>query len=203
MVTAATGGTGTLPYLYGLLASTGASIVLDEQVQQKIAIGDYSGAVDQATYHFPGFGYSRSLVEALSEGNILGALLSSGSLGAEVLSFLRGVRVPGVALKLGAEAGGKAVTGTKLLSQFNSVESIINASTFEQLKRSNQALQAYIRGDGEFIFKILTQGGQKLPSGAVRLPDGTELFKHISKTTGEFTLDINKAGQIYKVRINP
>ena len=67
------------------------------------------------------------------------------------------------------------------------------------------ALQAFTRGNGEAIFEILTQGGQKLPSGAVRLPDGTEIFKHISKTTGEFTLDINKAGQLYKImiRINP
>ena len=91
----------------------------------------------------------------------------------------------------------------QLLNQFNSVESLINSSTFKQLERSNQVLQTTIKGNGEAIFKTLSQGGQKLPSGAVRLPDGTELFKHISKTTGEFTLDINKAGQLYKVRINP
>ncbi|MCG8340594.1 MAG: hypothetical protein MI674_04995 [Cytophagales bacterium] len=91
----------------------------------------------------------------------------------------------------------------KLFNQFNSVESLINSSTFKQLERSNQVLQTTIKGNGEAIFKTLSQGGQKLPSGAVRLPDGTELFKHISKTTGEFTLDINKAGQLYKVRINP
>jgi hypothetical protein len=118
VVTAATGGTGTLPYLYGLAASTGASIVLDGQVQQKIAIADYSGAVDQATYHLPGLGSSRSLVEALSEGNILGAVLSFGSLGMEVLPFLRGVRVPGV---------GKE--GIKATQQFISFEQkLANAS---------------------------------------------------------------------------
>ena len=118
MVTHGTGGTGTLPYLYGLLASTGASIVLDGQVQHKIAIGDYSGALDQATYHLPGLGSSRSLVEALSEGNILGAMLSAGSVGLDVLPFMKKVRVPGV---------GKE--GIKATQQFISFEQkLANAS---------------------------------------------------------------------------
>lgn len=93
--------------------------------------------------------------------------------------------------------------GVKLLNQYNSVESLINAHTFKQLNKANQTLHTIIRGNGEAIFKTLAQGGKRLPSGAVRLPDGTELFKHFSKKTGEFTLNINKAGKLYKVRINP
>ena len=104
--------------MYGLAASTGVAIVLDEQVQQKWATGDYLGVADQAVDHLPGLGSGRSLVEALSEGNILGAVLSFGSLGVEVLPFLRGMRVPGV---------GKE--GIKATQQFISFEQkLANAS---------------------------------------------------------------------------
>ena len=101
----------------------------------------------------------------------------------------------------GVKAAAKG--GTKLLNQFNSVESLISSSTFKQLGRSNKVLQTTIKGNGNNIFKTLSHGGQRLPSGAMKLSNGTTLFKHISKTTGEFTLDINKAGQLYKIRINP
>ena len=95
VVTSATGGVGLIPYVSGLAASTGAAIVLDGQVQEKIAIGDYSGAADQATYHLPGLGSSRSLVEALIEGNTLGALVSAGSVGLDVLPFIKIGKLPG------------------------------------------------------------------------------------------------------------
>lgn len=97
----------------------------------------------------------------------------------------------------------RIVKGAKALQKFKSVESLINTYTFKQLNKANQTLHTVIRGDGEAIFKALTQGGKKLPSGAIKLPDGTKLFKHLSKKTGEFTLNINKAGKLYKIRINP
>ena len=41
------------------------------------------------------------------------------------------------------------MTKVGLLPQLNRVESIINFSTFEQLSKSNPALQAFIRGNKE------------------------------------------------------
>jgi hypothetical protein len=65
------------------------------------------------------------------------------------------------------------------------------------------AKQGKITGNGNSIFDAITQGGQSLPSGAVRMPNGTIIFKHVSVTTGEFTIDINAGGNLYKIRINP
>jgi hypothetical protein len=63
--------------------------------------------------------------------------------------------------------------------------------------------QATITGNGNAIFNAVTQGGRLLPSGAVEMANGTIIFQHISSTTGDFTLDINSGGQLYKIRINP
>ena len=32
-------------------------------------------------------------------------------------------------------------------------------------------------------------------------PDGTIIGSHVSKSTGVATIDINKAGQVYKIRV--
>jgi hypothetical protein len=90
----------------------------------------------------------------------------------------------------------------KLLNQFNSVDSLIqNAGTLARLKGGK--LMGTVTGDGEAMFKAITQGGRTLPSGYVKLADGTIVGKHIASSTGEFTIDINKAGTIYKIRVNP
>jgi hypothetical protein len=95
-----------------------------------------------------------------------------------------------------------AKNGPKVLNQFNSVDSLLqNAGTFTKLKGGVQ--QAIIKGDGQSIFNAISQGGQKLPSGAVKMPDGTILNTHISPKSGEFTIDINQAGQFFKIRVNP
>ena len=95
-VTVATGGLGAVPcYALGLAASTTTSIGLDGQVQQRIAAGDYSGAADQASYHLPFVGPSRSAAEAVLESNPLGAALSLGMLALDVLPLRKGrIQVP-------------------------------------------------------------------------------------------------------------
>lgn len=35
------------------------------------------------------------------------------------------------------------------------------------------------------------------------MKDGTTLFNHFSSKTGAYTIDINRAGQIFKIRITP
>jgi RHS repeat-associated protein len=101
-------------------------------------------------------------------------------------------------------AGRVAATAAapRLLNQFNSVDSLLQyAGTFTRLKGGVQ--MATIKGNGEAIFNALAQGGQILRSGYVRLADGTIIGKHISPKFGEFTIDINRAGQLFKIRVNP
>lgn len=42
-----------------------------------------------------------------------------------------------------------------------------------------------------------------LLAGYVKMADGTIIGKHIATSTGQFTIDINQAGQIFKIRVNP
>ena len=64
-------------------------------------------------------------------------------------------------------------------------------------------MQGFAKGDGEAIFNMLVRNATQRPNRSYILQDGTILFKHFSKYTGEFTIDINKAGQIFKIRIKP
>jgi hypothetical protein len=70
-------------------------------------------------------------------------------------------------------------------------------------KRADGEIQGFIRGDGQSIFEALIKGGTRRANGTVLLKDGTIVGKHFSIKSGEFTIDINKAGQIYKIRIIP
>jgi hypothetical protein len=95
-----------------------------------------------------------------------------------------------------------AGTAPKLLNQYNSVDSLIqDAGTLSKLKGGK--LMGTVTGDGQAIFNAITQGGQTLPSGYVKLADGTIIGKHIATSTGEFTIDINVGGKIFKIRVNP
>jgi len=89
-----------------------------------------------------------------------------------------------------------------LLNQFNNVESLIQGAG--KLTKVNVGLQGFVKGDGANIFKTLTQDavGRTARGGHV-LKDGTILFNHFSTKTGVYTIDINKAGQIYKIRVSP
>jgi len=99
-----------------------------------------------------------------------------------------------------AELAAKA--GPKLLNQFNSVESLIqNAGSLTRLKGGVN--MGTVMGDGEAIFSAISKGGQTLPSGYVKMADGTIIGRHIATSTGQFTIDINQAGQIFKIRVNP
>jgi RHS repeat-associated protein len=108
-----------------------------------------------------------------------------------------------IAEKGDAEVATKLVDDVpRLLNQFNSVGSLLSsAGSTTTLK--NGVIQAVIKGDGNAIYQALVREGKVRPGGAVELLDGTILTKHISKKTGQFTLDINIPGKIYKVRIDP
>jgi len=100
-------------------------------------------------------------------------------------SIISGVVTPAAgaieraAEEVAAEAAGtQAAQATpKLLNQFNSVDSLLeNAGRFTRVKGGVR--QAVIKGNGEGIFSAISQGGQKLRSGAVRLEEGTIINRH-------------------------
>ncbi len=155
----------------------------------------------------PGYGNGRNLINDVQTGHygwaaFHGVMLASDAmlLKSLVVGVAKGAVFLGAKVLVKEAAAEEA---PQLLNQFNSVESLLekNVGNFTKLKGGVQ--QATIQGNGPDIFRALSQGGQTLSSGAVRLPNGTVIFSHISTTTGEFTLDINAAGQIYKIRIGP
>ncbi|RQO78715.1 hypothetical protein DBR40_05500, partial [Pedobacter sp. KBW01] len=91
--------------------------------------------------------------------------------------------------------------GQVVAKLFNSVDGLLENVALSSTKKG--ATQGFIKGDGEAIFKTLSKGGKQLGSGAVELSNGTTLFNHYSTKTGQYTLDINKGGEIFKIRINP
>jgi hypothetical protein len=99
-----------------------------------------------------------------------------------------------------------ANTAPKLLNQFNSAESLIqNAGCLKGGLKGGVKLGT-VKGDGEAIFKAISDGGQLLPSGMVKLPDGTLIGSHIGtsvKNAGNFTIDIVNQGQRYKIVVTP
>ena len=87
-----------------------------------------------------------------------------------------------------------------LLNQFNSIESLVEgAGKLERLKGGVR--QGLIKGDGESIFNAITKNSQPLSNGRFLLNDGTNIGKHFSSTTGDFTINFTKAGQTYKIRV--
>ena len=93
--------------------------------------------------------------------------------------------------------------GSELLNQFNSYKSLIDYArpTFgDNLK--NGVLQGFIKGDADAIFKAITNIGETLPSGVVKMPDGTFIKLYESKSRSMKELFIDSPSQKYKIRIN-
>ena len=116
--------------------------------------------------------------------------------------------VTGSRIAFGVPATTAKVTQTvakeapKLLNQFNSAEGLIQGAG--KLQPVTGAMQGFVKGDGNAIFKTLTQNAVgRTANGGHILKDGTILTKYFSSTTGEFTIFINKGtNQMYKIRIN-
>lgn len=96
----------------------------------------------------------------------------------------------------------KLLRGAKLSNQFNSAESLIQGAG--NLTKVKAGMQGFVKGDGPSIFKAITQGSVgTISRGGIIMKDGTTIFNHFSTKTGVYTIDINKAGQMYKIRITP
>jgi RHS repeat-associated protein len=62
--------------------------------------------------------------------------------------------------------------------------------------------QGRVEGDAKAILKSITSGGKKVSGGRIEMPDKTIIGSHTSTKTGVHTIDINKGGKIYKIRID-
>jgi RHS repeat-associated protein len=108
-----------------------------------------------------------------------------GQVGASIALAFAGVKGPNI-----FGATNKIKTAQGLISK---------AGTLTRLKSGK--LQGFVTGNADDIFGQLTKGAEKLESGVYKLKDGTIIHRHPSKSTGATTIDINKNGQIYKIRI--
>jgi len=89
--------------------------------------------------------------------------------------------------------------GDRGASQFNSVEDLIKGAG--KLSPVKGGLQGFVKGDGTSIFNAISRGGALQTNGTILMRDGTTLFNHFSTKTGVFTIDINKSGQVFKIRV--
>ena len=89
--------------------------------------------------------------------------------------------------------------GTKLLNQYNSVESLIKGAG--KLSRIKGGMQGFVKGDGASVFKALTQNAKIQSNGQYLLSNGVQIGYHYSKTTGAYTIHITPtAGEMIKIR---
>jgi len=173
-------------------------VAYSKQVEKNLEVLDYIPVLGAAKM------MSKGIVERDNTAVAMGA-------GAAMLDVFGGKLVAKVAEKAMGPALRKIVaqgideaakTSTKLLNQFNSAESLIQGAG--NLTKVNAGLQGFVKGDGPSIFKAITQGSVGATSrGGIIMKDGTTLFNHFSTKTGVYTIDINKAGQMYKIRITP
>lgn len=91
---------------------------------------------------------------------------------------------------------------TNIIKIKNADDLIKSAGKFQKGK-SGLINDGPIKGNANEIFGKITQGGKTRPSGAVEMSDGTIINLHKSSKTKEHfkTIDINKGGKIYKIRI--
>jgi len=103
---------------------------------------------------------------------------------------------------LAATVGLVPLIGDVASKGIKSADHLVNAAgKLERVKGG--ARQGRVEGDAGKIFDAITDGGTKGAGGRVTMPDGTVIGTHTSKTTGVATIDINKSGQIYKIRVDP
>jgi RHS repeat-associated protein len=101
--------------------------------------------------------------------------------------------------QLEVEAG----SSTKLLNQFNSVDSLIQQ--LGKLSPSKNAIVGQVNagGNANAVFNALTQGGKVINSaGTVEMENGDQITLYPSTSMGGVpTLQINIGGALFKIRI--
>ena len=91
-----------------------------------------------------------------------------------------------------------AITNTTKTG-ITSVDDLLKAAG--NLERVKGAKQGFVSGNAQKIFNSLVRSGTKVRGNLYRLNDGTLVNLHKSTRTGIQTIDINKAGQVFKIRV--
>jgi hypothetical protein len=92
-------------------------------------------------------------------------------------------------------------TGEKIQIQRQSVDALIESITDINMLKNGE-MQGALKGDASSIFQDLIIDATHIRGNLYQLPDGTYINFHNSTSTGVPTIDINKSGMIYKLRIN-
>lgn len=112
------------------------------------------------------------------------------------------VREPTARNILAAAVGLVPIVGDVASKGIKNADNLIAAAG--KLERvSGGARQGRVEGDADSLFSTITEGGTLRQSGYVEMPDGTIIGTHASKSTGVSTIDINKNGLLYKIRVHP
>ena len=82
----------------------------------------------------------------------------------------------------------------------NNVDALINSASDTSVRQHGET-QGFVQGDAQTIFQDLTKGAQHIRDNLYKLPDGTYINYHSSTVNGLPTIDINKGGHIYKIRV--
>lgn len=110
------------------------------------------------------------------------------------------VREPTLRNFLAAAVGVFPIAGDFAGKAIKSADQLIDAAgKMERLAKGKR--QGRVEGDVRQIFAAITEGGVKGRNDYMTMPDGTIIGSHVSKSTGVATIDINKAGQVYKIRV--
>ena len=118
----------------------------------------------------------------------------------DVKGFADAYNDPSISSVLGATVGLVPIAGDFGKQLFRHADdSVKGAGKLERLKGGVR--QGRVEGDAKAIFSSITEGGEKLSNGRVKMEDGTVIGTHTSKSTGQTTIDINKGDQIYKIRV--
>jgi len=81
------------------------------------------------------------------------------------------------------------------------IDALIGSATDVEILNNGTTQQGFVQGDASAIFKNLTNGAQHIRGNLYKLPDGTYVNYHNSTSTGIPTIDINRGGVIYKIRV--
>jgi RHS repeat-associated protein len=142
-------------------------------------------------------------------------LIAGQNLGDAFLNSFKGIgksMAIGGAIGVGTTAAVSFASGVDPLSG-NKLKASRNVSTSTQKAdalikkaedisvRKNGEIQGFVQGDAQAIFQDLTKGAQHIRGNLYKLPDGTLINYHNSTSTGTPTIDINRGGVIYKIRI--
>lgn len=96
------------------------------------------------------------------------------------------------------------VKGLKVNKIIRNADDLIQAAnkTAKQ-PRNTSTINKEVTGNIDDIFNTITKGGSKNPkTGSVTMPDGTIINRHISTKGNGGTIDVNKGGEINKIRVN-